>query len=260
MVFGKQVRLARITENGKMLCIPMDHGVSEGPIAGLENIHDMMFMLEDAGVTALLAHKGIFRTLPRPLKVGAIMHMSASTKLSSKPNWKVQVASIAEAIRLGVDAVSVHVNIGGEDDADMLSKLGRIADVCDDLQIPFIAMMYPRGPNIKDARDPFAIAHVARVGAELGADIVKTPMPSAEPSEIRKVVKSCPVPVVAAGGPKMERDEDVLRLAWAVIQGGGMGITFGRNVFQHSRPKQIVKALREVIFNGKKPEEALQVV
>jgi len=249
--------MERITEEGRMLCIPMDHGVSSGPIRGLENIHEMMFTLERAGATALLAHKGVFRTLPRPLRVGAIMHMSASTSLSSRPNLKVQVATIEEAIRLGVDAVSVHVNIGGEDDPDMLVKLGMVADECDEWQIPFIAMMYPRGVNIKNPQDPETIAHVARVGAELGADIVKTPMPSADPSDISKVVKRCPVPVVAAGGPKMERDEEILKLAWASVKGGCIGITFGRNVFQHEKPTAIVKALREVVINGKKPEEVI---
>jgi DhnA family fructose-bisphosphate aldolase class Ia len=81
-----------------------------------------------------------------------------------------------------------------------------------------IAMMYPRGENIKDSSDTFTISHVARVGAELGADIVKTPLPSTDVREVEKVVKSCPVPVVAAGGPKMERDEDVLRLAAAAVK------------------------------------------
>lgn len=257
MVWGKQVRLGRITENGRMLCVPMDHGVSSGPVKGLEDIHGMFYTLEKAGVTAVLAHKGVFRTLPRPLKVGTIMHMSASTSLSSRPNLKVQVATVEQAIKLGVDAISVHVNIGGEDDPDMLVKLGMVADECDEWQIPFIAMMYPRGSNIKNPQDVEAISHVARVGAELGADMVKTPMPSADPSEVARVTRRCPVPVVAAGGPKMERDEDILKLAWASIKGGCVGITFGRNIFQHRNPEAIVKALREIVLNGKTPEEVV---
>ncbi|MEM4179146.1 MAG: 2-amino-4,5-dihydroxy-6-one-heptanoic acid-7-phosphate synthase, partial [Candidatus Caldarchaeum sp.] len=179
MVFGKQARLNRLLENGRMLCIPLDHGTSLGPVKGLENIEDLVYRLESAGVTALLAHKGVFRSLKRPLKTGTIMHMSASTQLSTHYNRKVLIASVEEALRLGVDAVSVHINIGGVDDDVMLEHLGLVADACDEWQVPLIAMMYPRGENIKNPSDPAVISHVARVGAELGADIVKTPMPSA---------------------------------------------------------------------------------
>ncbi|MEM2237362.1 MAG: 2-amino-3,7-dideoxy-D-threo-hept-6-ulosonate synthase [Candidatus Caldarchaeum sp.] len=260
MVFGKQVRLSRLLENGRMLCVPLDHGTSIGPVQGLEQIENLVYLLENAGVTAVLAHKGVFRGLKRPLKTGSIMHMSASTQLSSRYNRKVLVSSVEEAVRLGVDAVSVHINIGGADDDLMLEQLGETADACDEWQMPLIAMMYPRGENIKDASDPFIISHVARVGAELGADIVKTPMPSANIRDVERVVKTCPVPVVAAGGPKMERDEDVLRLAYASVAGGCLGITFGRNVFQHSSPAQMVKALRRVVIEGRTVEEALAVL
>ncbi|MEM4417609.1 MAG: fructose-bisphosphate aldolase, partial [Nitrososphaerota archaeon] len=124
MVFGKRVRLSRLLENGRMLCIPLDHGTSIGPVKGLEDIATMVYTLQEAGVTAILAHKGIFRALDRPLRVGTIMHMSASTQLSTKVNLKVRVASVEEALRLGVDGVSVHINVGGAADDEMLSKLG----------------------------------------------------------------------------------------------------------------------------------------
>jgi len=252
--------MSRITERGRMLCIPVDHGTSVGPVAGLEDIHSLLVRLSSAGVTALLGHKGIFRTLPQPLQVGTIIHLSASTQLSSRVNWKVLVTSVEEAVRLGADAVSVHINVGGSDDQPMLETLGRVADACDEWQMPLIAMMYPRGENIKDASDTFVASHVARVGAELGADIVKTPLPSAKVEDISRLVRSCPAPVVAAGGPKMELDIDVLQLASAAVRGGCMGITFGRNVFQHKTPELMVKALRAVVIEDKTPEQVLQQV
>ncbi len=260
MVWGKRVRLSRITEGGRMLCVPMDHGVSSGPIKGIDRIHEMMSRLEGAGVTAILVHKGVIKSLPEPLKVGLIMHASASTSLSTSPNWKVQAASVEEAIRLGADAVSVHVNIGNKDEQNMLMKLGAIADKCDEWGIPLIAMMYPRGENVKNPRDPEVIAHVARVGAELGADIVKVPMPSFNPDDIKIITRGCPVPVVAAGGPKMDDDRKVLELAKAVVEAGGIGVTFGRNVFQHESPEAMVKALRAVIIEGRKVEDALRML
>lgn len=260
MVWGKRVRLGRIMESGRMLCVPMDHGVSSGPIKGIDRIRDTIRRLESAGVTAILVHKGVIKSLDEPPRTGLIMHASGSTSLSTSPNWKVRVASVEEAIRLGADAVSVHVNIGNRDEQSMLMKLGVIADECDEWGVPLIAMMYPRGENIKDPSDPNVIAHVARVGAELGADIVKVPMPSFDPEDIRVITESCPVPVVAAGGPKMDDDRKVLELAKAVIDAGGIGVTFGRNVFQHERPEAMARALRAVIIEGRSVEDAMRVL
>jgi predicted phospho-2-dehydro-3-deoxyheptonate aldolase len=260
MVSGKQVRISRITSNNRMLCIPMDHGVTVGPIKGIDNIYETIKKVERGGATAVLSHKGILKSLPSPLTIGLIVQLSASTNLSVNPNWKVRIGTIREAIRLGGDAVSLHINIGNKDEQDMLIKLGMMADECDEWGIPLIAMMYPRGENIKNPGDPNVIAHVARVAAELGADIVKVPMPSSNPDEIKPIVKGCPVPVVAAGGPKLDNDRQVLELAEAVIRAGGFGITFGRNVFQHEEPELITRALRAVVIEGRTVEEALQVL
>ncbi len=260
MVWGKSVRLSRIMEAGRMLCVPMDHGVSSGPVRGIDNIWETIRKLESAGVTAILVHKGIIKSLDEPPRTGIIMHASASTSLSTSPNWKVKVASVEEAIRLGADAVSVHINIGNRDEQDMLRKLGALADDCDAWGVPLIAMMYPRGENIKDPNDPQVIAHVARVGAELGADIIKVPMPSFNTDDIRVITESCPAPVVAAGGPRMDDDRKVLELAKAVIDAGGAGVTFGRNVFQHEKPEAIARALRAVVIEGKDVENAMKIL
>ncbi|MEM2339303.1 MAG: 2-amino-3,7-dideoxy-D-threo-hept-6-ulosonate synthase [Nitrososphaerales archaeon] len=257
MVFGKEVRINRITCNGKMLCIPMDHGVSMGPVKGLDEIHNTIEKIERGGATAILIHKGIIRSLKKPVNCGLIMHLSASTDLGPSPNRKVWVSSVEEAIKLGADAVSVHVNIGCDEEPEMLVKLGSVADDCDEWGIPLIAMMYPRGKYIKDPRNSDVAAHVARVGAELGADIVKTPY-TGDPDSFKKVVKGCPVPVVIAGGPKAETDREILEMAKGAMEAGAMGVTFGRNVFQHSNPTAIVKALHLIIMKNASVEEALK--
>ncbi|MFQ6011919.1 MAG: 2-amino-3,7-dideoxy-D-threo-hept-6-ulosonate synthase, partial [Nitrososphaerales archaeon] len=174
MVFGKLVRLNRISHRGKMLCIPMDHGFSSGPLKGLDNIADTILSIESGGASAVLVHKGIIRNLPFATDMGLVMHMSGSTSLGFAPNRKMKVASVAEAVRLGADAVSVHVNIGSKEEPEMLLDLGTIADECDEWQMPLIAMMYPRGERIKNPHDPEVVAQVARLGAEIGADIIKT--------------------------------------------------------------------------------------
>jgi predicted phospho-2-dehydro-3-deoxyheptonate aldolase len=256
MVGGKTVRISRVTRQGKMLCVPIDHGVTNGPIVGLEKPWTTIAAAARGGASAVLAHKGVFKSLPEPVGVGLILHLNANTALGPTPNRKVQVTTVEEAVRLGVDAVSVHINIGSDEEAEMLQNLGLTADECDKWGLPLIAMMYPRGPRIKSA-DTDTVAHVARVGAELGADIVKTVLPD-DPDGFRKVVDKCPVPVVLAGGAKVDDDLKVLEMAKKAMEAGAMGITFGRNIFSHRDPERITRALAMVVYEDAKPEAALR--
>ena len=121
------------------------------------------------------------------------------------PNKKVLMGSVEETIRLGADAVSVHINVGGKEEPEMLQQLGMVADKCGEWNMPLIAMMYPRGENIKNPHDPEIVAHAARIGAEAGADIVKT-LYTGDVDSFKQVVKGCPVPIVIAGGPKADSD------------------------------------------------------
>jgi len=256
MVDGKAVRLSRLVKKGRMLCVPMDHGVSSGPSKGLDTILDTIAQVAQGGASAILAHKGILKAIQQPINPGMIMHASASTSIGPAPNRKMLVASVVEAIRLGADAVSVHVNVGSKEEPEMLRDLGWMAKRCDEWQIPLVAMMYPRGENIKNPEDPGVIAHAARIGAELGADIVKTPY-SGDPDSFRDVVRGCPVPVVIAGGPKMANDLAVLEVAAGAIKAGALGVTFGRNVFGHQAPRKIVAALAAVVYEERSVTDAL---
>jgi fructose-bisphosphate aldolase/2-amino-3,7-dideoxy-D-threo-hept-6-ulosonate synthase len=257
MVLGKDVRLNRILKNGKMLCIPMDHGISSGPLDGIKDITKFIYDTEESGLSCILLNKGIIRILPRPINIGLIAHMSASTSLGPDPNKKILLGSVKEAIRLGADAVSVHINIGSREEPMMLYSLGLIADECNKWSMPLIAMMYPRGENIKNPHDPSIISHAARIGAEAGADIVKT-IYTGNTDTFKEVVKSCPVPIVIAGGPKSNTNKDILELCYGAIQAGCIGITFGRNIFTHRNPKKLIKALYEIIIENKKYEEVLE--
>ncbi|MDG6915721.1 MAG: fructose-bisphosphate aldolase, partial [Nitrososphaerota archaeon] len=204
-------------------------------------------------------HKGVIKSLSKPAGIGMIMHLSASTNLSLAPNRKMLSSSVLEGMRLGADAVSIHVNMGSKEEPEMLEQLGMVADQCDEYQVPFVAMMYPRGENIKDPADPAVVAHVARVGAESGADIVKT-VYTGDVASFREVVRKCPVPVVLAGGAKARSDLEVLELASDVTKAGAMGVTFGRNVFQHRDPTRMVKAIRRIVIEKGSVEDAMEVM
>lgn len=259
MSTGKRIRFARITREGKMLCVPMDHGVTSGPIKGITNIYETIDKVARGGATAVILHKGVIKNLPDVPRVGLIMHVSASTSLGPYPNLKVRVGSAEEAIRLGADAISIHVNMGNREEPKMLEELGILADDCDEWGIPLIAMMYPRGEKVEDPMDPELVAHVARAGAELGADLVKT-VYTGDPETFRQVVKGCPVPVVIAGGPKAESDREVLEMVKGAMDAGAIGVTFGRNIFQYEDPEVMTRALAKIVFEEADVEEALEAL
>jgi fructose-bisphosphate aldolase/2-amino-3,7-dideoxy-D-threo-hept-6-ulosonate synthase len=257
MVFGRDIRLARILNEGKMLCIPMDHGISNGPIKGLEDIHSVIYECSSAGLTCVLVNKGIIKSMPRPPNIGLIAHFSASTSIGPAPNRKILIGSVEEAIRLGADAVSLHINIGSKEEPEMLQKLGMISDKCDEWSVPLVAMMYPRGENIKNPHDPEIVAHAARVGAEAGADVVKA-VYTGDPTSFRRVVRGCPVPIVIAGGPKASTDREILEMCEGAMTAGAKGVTFGRNIFQHQNPPAIVRALYKIIIQKRNVREAMK--
>jgi len=256
---GKRIRLERIMnrDTGRTVIVPMDHGITQGPISGLVNIAEAVNKVAEGGANAVLLHKGIVRAGHRGYgkDIGLIIHLSASTKLGPDPNQKVLVSSVEEAITLGADAVSVHINIGSANEAEQLQALGEVAETCATWGMPLLAMMYPRGPKVGSEHDPDLVAHAARVGAELGADIVKTNFTGSSET-FRRVVEGCPVPVVIAGGPKLDTDQDVLKMAYDAVRAGAAGVSIGRNVFQHKDPTSMVRALVKIVHEGGTPEEA----
>lgn len=256
---GKRIRLERITnrETGRTVIVPMDHGITVGPIEGLKDMSGAVNKVAEGGANAVLVHKGIVRAGHRGYgqDIGLIIHLSGSTSLGPDPNKKVAVTSVEEAVSLGADAVSIHVNLGAENEPEQLREMGRIAETCAAWGMPLIAMMYPRGEKVEDEHGQDAVAHAARAGAEAGADIIKTNY-TGTTSSFREVTKGCPVPVVIAGGPKADTDEDILEMASKSIRAGGAGVSIGRNVFQHENPTGMVRALSKIVHRDASPEEA----
>ena len=176
-MIGKQIRLERLLnrDTGKAVIVPMDHGVTVGPIAGLVNMKDTIKSIVDGNVNAVILHKGNVTSGHRGKgkDVGLLLHLSASTALSPDPNHKVLVCTVEEAIKLGADGVSIHINIGAEDDSKMFEDFGKIGKLCSEWAMPLIAMMYTRGKKIQNEYDVEHVKLAARVANELGADMVK---------------------------------------------------------------------------------------
>jgi len=261
MHIGKAIRLERIFNRNthRTIIVPMDHGVTVGPIAGLEKMRDTVTDLVAGGANAGLVHKGQVKLGHRMQgrDFGCIVHLSAGTCLSPLPNVKRLVTTVEEAIRLGADGVSVHVNLGDEAEGHMLSDLGSVAASATEWGMPLLAMVYARGPKVSDEYDPKTVEHCARVGAELGADVVKVNYTGDAESFARVVDCAC-VPVVIAGGAKMESTRDFLDMVRASIDAGGAGLSVGRNVFQHHDTIRLVEVLNRIVHENMAVEEALE--
>ncbi len=263
MLLGKQIRLERIINRHtqRTIIVPMDHGTTLGPIDGLVDMREAVNDMAEGGADAVLMHKGLIRCSHRKSgkDVGLIIHLSASTSLNPNGNRKAIVTSVEEAVRNGADGVSVHVNLGDPDEASMLRDFGMVAESCNAWGMPLLAMLYARGPHISQGSATKYVAHCARVGVELGADIVKV-MYTGSIESFEHVVNGCCVPVVIAGGDKMDSTQDILQMAYEAVQAGAAGLSVGRNVFQHPQRRQLVRALRSIVHDNENVKHALELM
>ncbi len=262
-MIGKQIRIERIMnrDTGRTVIVPMDHGVTAGPIRGLEDMRETVTKVVNGGANAILMHKGMVQAGHRRggRDIGLIVHLSAGTTLSPEPNTKVPVCTVEEAIKLGADAVSIHVNLGADTDADMVRDFGQTSQSCMTWGIPLLAMIYTRGKNIKSEFDAKYVKHAARLGAELGADIVKVNY-TGSPGSFHEVVAGCPVPVVIAGGEKVETDEELLQMVEGALKAGSAGASIGRNAFQHADPEGMMRAISMIVHENASVKEAKKLL
>lgn len=263
MNIGKRIRMQRILnrENGRTIIVPLDHGISAGPMQGIQDMRDTVSRVADGGINCVVMHKGMTRagSRDRGRDVGLLIHLSASTGISPRPNSKVLVGTVEDALRLGADGVSVHVNLGDEDEGAMLADLGRIASEADVWGMPVLAMIYARGPKVSNEFAPDLVAHCARVGAELGADIIKVAY-TGEIETFAEAINGCRVPVVIAGGPKLDSTEAFLKMVQDSLKAGASGLSVGRNIFQYPDPTTLCRALSGIVHQNWSLEQALAEV
>jgi len=258
----KSLRWKRIFKGdpSKTVIVPMDHGVTSGPIEGLTDMGKAIRQVQDKA-DAIVVHKGVVKSLGEVFNGNSalIVHLSGTHSFSPLPNSKVLVGSVEEALKLGADGVSIHINLGDEMDREMLRDFGLVAKEANRWNLPLLAMIYPRGKTVRDPLDPDLIAHGARLGAELGADVVKVPY-TGSPESFEKVVRGCFVPVVIAGGPKTESLEEFLQMVKGAMEAGASGVSIGRNVFQHPDPPRVLEAPRAIVHQGASLKEALDIL
>lgn len=244
---GKELRLRRLfpSPTARLFAVPMDHSLSVGPIEGLHDVRGTALALQEGGARCLIAHKGTVRSLVGSLSPSTLLgvHLSASTSLAPDSGRKHLAGTVEEAVRLGADLVSVQVNFGDSAEGEMLRDLGRVAEACSALGMPLLCMAYVRTKGRE--LDPAALAHACRAAADLGADVVKTNFPSVE--GFRTVVRGTPVPVLVGGGPKMDREEDLLQLVADSVEAGARGICIGRNLFQAADVRGTARRVADIL-------------
>jgi class I fructose-bisphosphate aldolase len=249
--------------SGRTFVVPMDHGISMGPVPGLYDMRQTVEQMVGTGVNAVVVHKGLVRTIAAPLgrstDVGLIVHLCGSTSQAPDPNEKQLVCTVQEALALGADGVSVHVNIGAVTEGQMLRDFAEVAEQCHALNVPLLAMVYARGPKLRVQFSETFNAHCARIGYEIGADLVKVAYTGSRESFAR-VVKAVPIPVVIAGGPRMTSDQEVLQMVWESLDAGGAGLSVGRNVFGADNVPRLCRALAGILNDGLSVAEATDLL
>jgi 2-amino-4,5-dihydroxy-6-oxo-7-(phosphonooxy)heptanoate synthase len=251
--FARSLRLRRLFRHGdgRLLVVPLDHSVTDGPLRR-GDLNGLAGELAGTGVDAVVLHKGSLRHVDhgRFSDMSLFVHLSASTRHAPDPDEKYLVAHVEEALRLGADAVSVHVNLGSDQEVRQLTDLAAVSEDCDRWNLPLLAMMYARGARIVEPRAPELVAHAASLAADLGADIVKTDY-AGTPADMADVVQACPIPVIVAGGPHVEETDAVLAHVADALRGGAAGVAVGRNIFQADRPRRMATAIARLVHDSR---------
>jgi len=247
---GKSIRVRRLVDPraGTSLLVPLDHSLADGPIASARRLREIVETVAAGGADAVLVHKGRVRFLPLAAfrSVALVVHLNGITRHAPDTNAKVLLAEVEEAVALGADAVSIHINMGSDSEARQLADLARAAEGCDRWGVPLLAMVYPRGPRVTDATRPELVSHAANVAADLGADLVKIPYTGSVRS-MAEVVRDCPIPVLTAGGAPLGDDDLLVKLVDDVMATGALGVAMGRNVFESGDVGRTVRRLAAAV-------------
>ncbi|ALG09969.1 2-amino-3,7-dideoxy-D-threo-hept-6-ulosonate synthase [Kibdelosporangium phytohabitans] len=257
---GKTLRMARLSRprDDRYLFVPLDHSMADGPITDEADFNQLVSDISLGGADAIVVHKGRSRTIEPELLGGCalIVHLSASTDHAVDSDAKVLVSDVEEALRLGADAVSVHVNVGSDTEAIQLAALGAVASACDQWGVPLLAMIYLRGPRVIHPNSPQQLSHMVSIAADMGADLVKTVL-AAPIERMTEVTAASPLPVVVAGGDG--HDMSLFDFATAAMAVGCHGLAVGRRVFTDDTPRRVVHQLATIVHGEEfTPETALR--
>ena len=250
MDWGMRNRLARVIkpQTGRTVMLAIDHGYFQGPTTGLEKPAGTISPLVPYA-DALMLTRGVLRTSVDPgADVPIVLRVSGGSSILKELSNEDITTSMEEAIRLNVAAVTLSIFVGAEHEKQTLLSLSKLVNEGERYGIPVLAVTAVGREMARDAR---YLGLACRIAAELGAHFVKTYYCE----DFEQVVGGCPVPLVMAGGKKIEELE-ALKLSYNAIQEGASGVDMGRNIFQSEHPTAMIQAVRAVVHENAKPEDA----
>lgn len=251
MEWGMKNRLSQLFgEDGHCMFLPIDHGYFQGPTRRLEKPGETVAPLMQYA-DGLFVTRGVLRNCIDPANTAPIvLRVSGGTSVIGGDLANEEITtSIEEIIRLNAAAVGVSIFVGTEYERQSLMNLAEMVNLCEDYGIPVMAVTAV-GKEL-EKRDARYLALASRIAAELGARVVKTYWCE----DFDKVAGGCPVPVIMAGGPKVE-DKGVFEFVHDGMTRGAKGVNLGRNIWQHDYPVAMMRGLHAIIHGKASVDEA----
>ncbi len=256
MDWGMKNRLARIIrpDTNRTVMLAADHGYFLGPLTKLEDPGKTLRPLMPFA-DALMITRGIARNAIDPLSgIPLVLRVSGGVSIVGQALSDEGIAtSVKDAVRLNASAMALSIFVGTEHERQTLLNLSNLVDEGQEYGIPVLAVTAV-GKEL-EKRDARYLGLCCRIAAEFGASFVKTYYCE----DFHKVSEGCPVPLVIAGGPKMETELDAMTMAYDAIQEGASGVDMGRNIWQSEHPVAMIRAIRSVVHEGLTPKEAVEV-
>lgn len=260
---GKDIRLNRLLnrESGHLLAITVDHSIARGIFEGLVPIRQTINKIVAGNPDSLTMHKGIAQNCFAPYAGKTALIMKCSSFSPYLPSTDTVTADVDEAVRLGADAISMGLILGGEYQNEQVYQLGKMTKAAESVGMPVVAHIYPKGEFIPmDKRASYEnLRYCVRLGAELGVDIVKTTY-SGSLESFAKVVEACPTRVVAAGGDNFADTRGFLQQTRDLIDAGAAGVTYGRGVWEYKDPTKMVQALGCIVNKNGSVDDAMAIL
>ncbi len=263
-MLGKKIRMQRLRnpDSGRIFTVAVDHAPSYGVLNGIEDIQAVIDRIAGAGPDAMVMMKGVAQRCFQPHAGRVALILKCSSLSPYHPQHDVWVNPVADAVRLGADAIAMALTVGCPQQAQLMSNLGKLVHEAEQVGMPVIVHSYPNGELVPpdEVYSVQRVGYASRMVMELGVDLVKTFYTGSAETFAQVVEMASPALVVAAGGPRLDTDADVLHMASGVVRAGAAGITFGRNIWQSENPAAIIRALKQILHHDGSVEEGLDML
>lgn len=254
MDWGLANRMASIIrpEDNRALMLAVDHGYFLGPTERLEEPDRVIAPLLEY-CDSLMLTRGVQRTsVPSTTRTPMVLRVSGGSSIIGEDLSQEDVTvSIQDAIRLNASALALSIFVGSKYEYQTIANLGRLVGQAQEYGIPVLAVTAVGKELGKDAR---YLSLACRIAAEQGAHIVKTYYCE----DFEKVTRSCPAPIIVAGGKKIP-ERDALELTYNSIRGGAVGVDMGRNIWQSDHPVAMIRAVRSIVHGTNDVNQAYRM-